>query len=225
MYPSTPRALARTSGRTVATLLLVLGVTACGSDPAISSSKTLGSVTQADAGKLASTTAPTLTVTGMPTQGPAVQLEGEWHADAGLMTVRIYLADFPALFGAAAHLRYDPEGLEMTKLTMADAPRGPSADSATWTARSVGKESPAGRILLGGARVAMHPSPFLPLEGAKVGKELWATAQFRVKKPGTFALTFDPAHQVARGADGKDQVATWTSATITVPDMPLEVKP
>jgi hypothetical protein len=208
-----------------AAALLALGLLpACSNDSAVHATKALGNVTQADAGALADPV-PTLVASAHPDKGPYVELEGEWHADIGMVTARVFIANFPAVYGVAGHLRYDPEGLELAKLTMSDVPKGLASDAQTWTARSVGKEVPAGRILLGGARIALHPHPFLPLEGAKVGRELWATAQFRVKKPGDFKLSFDPDHDVARGVDGKDQAATWGSATVTITQMPKEVAP
>lgn len=193
-------------------------VGACSSQPAVSPPKNAAAKPAADAGSVdvLATAVPIFAATARPA-GTAgyVELEGEWHADRGVAEVRVFVGGFASLFGIAGHFRYDPEALQLVLVDMKPVPIGSASDADTWTARSVGKDSPAGRILMGGARLPLAPSPYLSLAGAKVGRELWMVAEFRVLKAGDWQLGFDPTSQVARGDDGKELPTWWGVATLS----------
>ncbi len=219
-----PRTCARIAASLGVCLLAILAITACTDQAVAGVGKAAGPAQNADAGPLADV-APSAEVLSVQAEkhadkGGYVEMEGVWNEEAASLEVRVYVGGFAALYGLAGHLRYDPEGLELKQLDMKPVPMGPNSDSPTWTARSVGKDVPAGRILMGGARLARKPHIYLPLEGAKVNRELWATAHFRVKQVGDWKLEFDPAQTVTRGSDGKDQPAWWGKATVLVKQLP-----
>lgn len=149
-----------------------------------------------------------------PATGARVDLEGGWDDASKHVRVRLYVAGFANLLGLAGHLRFDPSALKLTALTGAPVPLGPSKDTLTWEARTMAKESPAGRVLLGGARFRKKPNPYVGPEGAVVDRELWVTLEFEVLQPGTHTIAFDPASTTARN-DGNEEVsATWGSGQI-----------
>lgn len=153
--------------------------------------------------------------------GPRVELTGVWHEDVKRLRVSVHIANFPKLIGIAGHLRFDPDALAISDLAVHPVPAGDPDDADTWEPHSIGRESPAGRVLMGGARFRLAPHPYLPLEGAAVDRELWLEADFEIKKPGTHKLAFDPASLVARDHTGKDLAVQWGSAEIKSADAGL----
>ena len=147
--------------------------------------------------------------------GPRVELTGEWDSASQRIRLRLHVASFKNLLGLAGHLTFDPTALRLTSLQGLPVPIGSGSGTSEFTARTLAKEAPAGRILLGGARFRKKASPWKTPEGTAVGREPWATAEFEVLKHGTHAIAFDPATVTARN-DGNEEVkgVTWGSAEV-----------
>lgn len=141
------------------------------------------------------------------TTGPRVELTPTVLAD-GQIEVRVSMRDIGDLFGIAGHLRYDAAALELIA-----SKAHPVLAGNGWEPRTLLHAKP-GRLLLGAARVRVGGSPFSPLEGAKVGNQLWATLTFRKKTAGETQLSFDPAHALARAADYGVVPVQWQGLTI-----------
>ncbi len=146
------------------------------------------------------------TATGA-TSGARVELAPTLLAD-GTLEVRVLIRDVDDLFGLAAHLRYDAAALELVS-----SKGHPVLGGSGWEPRTLVHARP-GRLLLGGARVRVGGSPYAQLQGAKVGNQLWATLVFRKIGAGPTALSFDPAHLLARAADYSVVALQWQGLTI-----------
>jgi hypothetical protein len=169
--------------------------------------------TGADDGSIGNGTLPTFQASS-PATGARVDLEGAWDDATQHVRVRLYIAGFANVLGLAGHLRFDPAVLKLVTLTGSPVPLGPAKDALTWEARTMAKESPAGRVLLGGARFRKKPNPYVGPEGAVVDRELWVTLEFEVLQSGTHTIAFDPGSTTARN-DGNEEVsATWGSGQI-----------
>lgn len=200
--------------------LCVSSLAACTEEAVAVKGSTAGAAVKgADAGVGAGE--PTVAVSARQGKDGYVEFEGEWQPAESRLEVRVAIGQFTDLFGIAGHLRYDPEVLQLLDLTPKDVPAGPS--KVEFLPRTVAKESPVGRILLGGARVPKSVGMQYQPEGAKVNREIWLVAHFRVIKAGTTVLQFDPASVVARGPDGTDRPAEWGQLTVTAATVP-EVK-
>ena len=187
--------------------LVLAAVSGCGDDgtkPAAGGADA-ASAASADVGDLPPL--PTFTAAA-DASGPRVRLEGGVQSD-GQIAVDVVLRDFQDLYGIAGHLRYDPAGLELVSLV-----GQPILGGAGYVGRVLASDSPAGRILLGGARIRTSGDPWEAKAGAALGKQLWATAVFRVRTPGTYALTFDPDSTLARQGDYTRVEPSWQGATI-----------
>lgn len=165
----------------------------------------------ADAGAVdgAGAASTTAVVTGAAT-GPRVGLEATvFEADAAVeIEVRVLLLDIPDLFGAASHLRFDPTALELIEAKEHAVLAGDG-----WAPRALVKGG-KDRVLLGAARVREGGSPYSPLQGAKVGKQVWATLRFRVIGALPTTLAFDPARTLARSADYAPLALDWAAVEI-----------
>jgi len=146
------------------------------------------------------------TATGA-TSGARVELAPTLLAD-GTLEVRVLIRDVDDLLGLAAHLRYDAGALELVS-----SKGHPVLGGSGWEPRTLIHVRP-GRVLLGGARVRVGGSPYAPLQGAKVGNQVWATLIFRKVSAGDTALSFDPAHLLARAADYSVVPLQWQGLTI-----------
>ena len=187
--------------------------------PGCSDSQTVGArngVVQSDVtasgGDVASATAPKL-VADPQGKGPAVSLHGEWLPAEKHLRVTVWVHDFTNLLGLAGHLRYDPAALHQAALTATGVPVGDTPDP-LYEVHAIAHDTPAGRILAGGARFASKPSPWLPVTDVAVSSELWLTIDFEVLQPGTHKLSFDPTSVLARSADGNLVQVDWGSANV-----------
>lgn len=129
--------------------------------------------------------------------------------------VQVVLRDFKDLFGVAGHLRYDPAQLELTKLSTDSILEG-----GDYYARSVGVDSPKGRVLLGSTRYfVIGESPFQALEGIDFPKRTWAKLTFRIKLAGTHTIAFDPDSTVAKQSTYEDHAASWHKLIVTATEV------
>ncbi len=198
--------------RAMTMLALLLGL-GCSSGSASAAKK--GAVTAdvvSTPGDIATAGAPTF-VNDPQDKGPAVSFQGTWQDAKQLLHVTVWVHDFPHLVGLAGHMRYDPDALKLVTVTPTGVPVGDTPDP-LYESHAIAKDSPAGRILAGGARFMTKPSMYTPLADIAVSSELWLTLDFQVLKPGSHKLFFDPDTTMARSADGKLVVASWGSATI-----------
>ncbi|MSP90492.1 MAG: hypothetical protein EXR79_01605 [Myxococcales bacterium] len=147
---------------------------------------------------------------------PHFHLEGAWLPESGRLKVVVWIGRFDDVLGVAGHLRFDPAALELAKVEAADVPSG-IAPNTDWEVVGVAKQSPAGRVLLGGARFRKEPSAYAAFAGAEVLREAWAVLEFVPKKAGTTTIAFDSPSIVARDSEGKDVAVTANPATVTVP--------
>ncbi len=162
---------------------------------------------QSDSGSIDVTGEPgwTATIDGA-TSGARVGLTVEGPDDTGAFTLRVTLRDIPDLFGIATHLRYDAKTVELV-----DASEHAVLAGDGWAPRVLVKPVPD-RVLLGAARIREGGSPYSPLEGAKVGNQLWATLQFRLLDGATeTTIDFDPARSIARSAGYEPLALDWAS--------------
>lgn len=166
----------------------------------------------ASGGDIASAKTPTL-VADPQGAGPAVSLHGEWLPAEKHLRVTVWVHDFKNLLGLAGHLRYDPAALHQVALTATGVPVGDTPDP-LYEVHAIAHDTPAGRILAGGARFASKPSPWLPVSDVAVSSELWLTIDFEVLQPGTHKLFFDPNSVLARSADGALVQVDWGSANV-----------
>ena len=193
-----------------------VAVAPAGPDAAARADTADAAVAGVDAPAPAATVEP-VTFAGGPEPGtPHFHLEGAWLPASGRLKVVVWIGRFDDVIGVAGHLRFDPAALELVKVEAADVPNGitPNKD---WEAVGVAKQSPAGRVLLGGARFRKEPSAYAAFDGAEVLREAWAVLEFVPKKVGTTTLAFDPPSIVARDSEGKDVAVTANLATVTVP--------
>lgn len=149
-----------------------------------------------------------------PASGARVTVEATAGEANHRVHLRYYLESFADLLGIAGHLRFDPAALRVVALEAKPVPAGASEDAEFWQPFSIARESPAGRLLLGGARFRHKPHPYAPFEGAVVGRELWLDLELEVVQPGTHVVAFDPASLVARTAAAKDIAVHWPTVRI-----------
>ncbi len=204
------------SAMTCMAMVLVVALTGClrsvGGDE-LDAAQTLAPVADAgvvadDAGQTAELGAPATTIAStQPEMGPRVVLVAEVKDDS--VVVRVTLASFKELVGIASHLRYDPKGLRLTKVEEHKVLQSPGFSS-----RTVVRESPAGRVLMGAARYRIDTRPWDPPEGTTVGHQLWATLYFDVLSAGSHRLHFDPAGTLVKDASYVDIKASWGELTI-----------
>ncbi|MEY3013944.1 MAG: hypothetical protein RIT45_2679 [Pseudomonadota bacterium] len=190
---------------------LLVGVLAgCGADDESTSGGAAAADVQSDTSVTDVAGEPTWTVTlSGATTGPRVAMAVDGPDDAGTFTLRVTLRDIPDLFGIATHLRYDP-----TQVELVDAKEHAVLAGDGWAPRVLLKPVPE-RVLLGAARIREGGSPYSPLEGAKVGNQLWATLQFRLLDAATSAtIDFDPARSIARSAGYEVLTLDWASVQL-----------
>lgn len=167
-----------------------------------------------DTSPVAAEPAPQLTAVGGSSAGGAVQATGAWLAETQRIRVEVAIAGFSDLFGIAGHLHYDPEVLHLELLQGYAVPLGVAKNTSDYTPRAVAKESPPGRILLGGARFSNVPSPFDTPAGVKVDREVWLVLEFSVLQRVATGITFDPDSLVVRSGAYADVATDWGSLTI-----------
>ncbi len=193
----------------VAAAALALALVACGEDPPAQGSADAGAVGQNGDAQLnsAADTPVFLAVGGTATTG-AVAISGSW-TDTQRVHIEVAINDFADLFGIAGHLHYDPAVLQLASLQANGVPLGADNNTTDYLPRAVAKESPTGRILLGGARFSKLPSPFDTPTGAKVSHEVWLILEFTVLQKTATTLDFDPNSLVARNGAYTDVPTDW----------------
>lgn len=186
-------------------------VTACGEE--IAAGPLLeADVEQADAaGEIQQTagTSPTLLSVGATATTGAIEVNGTWLPESRHIKVQVSVAHFADLFGVAGHLHYDPEILQLTALQAIGVPMGKKGAGFDYTPKAMAKESPVGRLLVGGARIVNQPSPFYPQEGIAVERETWLVLEFAVLAEKSTKIAFDPGTLVVKTGDYKDLQADW----------------
>ena len=193
-----------------AVTLLTLLLAACGEDVATQGAADGESAgTDADAQLASGDEVPVfLSIGGTSTTG-SVTIAGSW-TDAHHVRVEVAIANFADLFGISGHLHYDPAVLQLTALQGNAVPLGVTKSTSDYTPRAVAKESPTGRILLGGARFSNIPSPFDTPTGVKVDREVWLILDFVVlAQVHQTTLAFDPNTLVVRNGAYVDVPTDW----------------
>jgi hypothetical protein len=152
---------------------------------------------------------PTRVISTQPTKGARVTLDHEL-ADDDQIVVKVTIRSFDNLYGIAAHLRYDAKALELVAIKGHDV-----LNNFSHSSRTVAKESPSGRLLLGAARFLNNSKPWSTLQGASVDSELWATLRFAVHVEGEHVVSFDPARSFAKDSKYVDVATKWGELRIT----------
>ncbi len=154
-----------------------------------------------------------LAVGGTATTG-AVTIAGS-SPDGAHVHVEIAINNFADLFGIAGHLHYDPAVLQLTAQQANGVPVGADNNLTDYKPRTVAKESPTGRILMGGARFSNVPTPFDTPTGAKVTREVWLVLDFNVLQKTPTSLAFDPNTLVVRNGAYTDVPTDWGQLQIS----------
>ena len=149
--------------------------------------------------------------------GGYAEISGQWDAKSQRLKVAVWVGSIKDLLGIAAHLRYDPKALQLTKLELQSIAEMGDAGPGVWQSRGIAKDGPPGRILLGSARFRTAIAPFLFPEGAAVEREKWVALEFAVLTTGETKLRFDPPSQLARSGEGTALQLQWLDATVKVP--------
>lgn len=150
-------------------------------------------------------------------KGGYVEISGGWDPAAKRLKAWVWVGDVADLLGIAAHLRYDPAKLQLTKLELLPLAELGDDNPGVWSSRGVAKDAPAGRILLGSARFRNQIAPFVYPAGAAVQREKWVALEFAVLAAGESKLWFDPPSKLARQGDGKALQLEWLDAQVQVP--------
>lgn len=197
-------------------VLLGLGLVACGEDaPVQSSADATGTSAGEDVQVAVNPVVPVfLPVGGTATTG-AVSIDGSWVDDH--IRVEVAVNHFADLFGIAGHLHYDPAVLQITSSQANAVPLGDKKDTSDYKPRGTAKESPTGRILLGGARFSNVPSPFDTPSGVKLTRETWLVLEFHVLQKVKTVIAFDPNSLVARNGSYTEVPTDWGQLTIDWP--------
>ncbi len=149
--------------------------------------------------------------------GGYAEISGQWDAASKRLKVSVWVGSIKDLLGMAAHLRYDPKALQLTKLELQSIAEVGDDAPGVWQSRGIAKDAPLGRILLGSARFRSTIAPFLFPQGAQVDREKWVVLEFAVLEHGQTKLWFDPPSQLARSGEGTALSLQWLGATVTVP--------
>lgn len=166
----------------------------------------------------AAATGPVPTISGAPHgKGGYVEIAGGWDPAAKRLKVWVWVGDVADLLGLAAHLRYDPAKLQLTKLELLPIAELGEDNPGVWSSRGVAKDAPLGRIMLGSARFRNQIAPFVYPTGAAVQRDKWVALEFAVLAAGETQLWFDPPSRLARQGDGKALQLQWMDATVQVP--------
>ena len=142
-------------------------------------------------------------VSTQPEQGARVTLDHEL-VDGDQVVLKVRIRSFDNLYGIAAHLSYDPKTLELVAIQGHDV-----LNNFSHSSRTIAKDSPAGRILLGAARFRNSSQPWSTLQGATVDNQLWATLRFAVQADGEHVVSFDPARSFAKDSKYQDVATQW----------------
>ena len=216
---SSPTALSSRANLAALLCVLVVAASACTrltSDTAVAgpgipvtAAADVGIVGEQDAGAGADVSlGPSTTVEStQPTSGPRVTLAHKFVGEQ--VVVQVTLNSFADLVGLAGHLRYDPKGLRLATVN-----EHPVLASKGFDSRTVVRESPAGRVLLGAARFRIDTRPWDPPEGAAIGQQLLATLTFDVLAAGSHRIYFDPDHALAKSAAYEDIDPAWGELTV-----------
>lgn len=161
---------------------------------------------------------PVPTVTG-PGHGKGgyVEISGGWDAASKRLKVWVWVGDVADLLGIAAHLRYEPAKLQLTKLELLPLAELGEDNPGVWSSRGIAKDAPAGRIMLGSARFRNQIAPYVYPMGAAVQRDKWVALEFAVLGAGETKLWFDTPSKLARQGDGKAVKLEWLDAQVSVP--------
>lgn len=160
---------------------------------------------------------PAPTIVGEPHKAdPYVEMAGEWDANTRHVVVTVWIGGIKNLLGIAAHLRYDPEALQLVKGEVLAVAQGKGIPGSNKT-RAVYNDALPGRVLLGSARFATNPLPWTAPTGAAVSREAWVKLEFAPLKAGATTLGFDPHTTLLRSDDGTEIQAEWHGASVDVP--------
>lgn len=163
---------------------------------------------EADAGDVDVGPGPGTTVASeQPTSGARVTLTHRLVGEQ--VVVDVVLNSFADLVGLSGHLRYDPKGLQLEKVVEHSALKSKGFDS-----RTVARESPAGRVLLGVARFRIDTRPWDPPEGVAVGQQVLVTMTFNILAEGSHRIHFDSEHALAKNASYEDINPAWGELTV-----------
>jgi len=116
-------------------------------------------------------------------------------APTGLLTVDVTLTGFKDLYGVAGHLHYDPAHLELVNIEGKSPLVEGSYDNPT-----VARKSPAGRVLLGTARLQKKTGKGqlqAPTGIDLAGTALWARLTFKPLAAGSSRVEFAPGDRGA----------------------------
>ncbi len=198
-----------------AALLAMLMLAACGEDvPTQGAGDAESTGGDIDAQVAASGTGPVFLATGGTATTGAVAIAGSW-TDTQRVHVEVAINNFSDLFGISGHLHYDPAVLQLTALQASAVPLGAAKNTSDYTPKAVAKESPTGRILLGGARFSNIPTPFDTPTGVAVTHEMWLVLEFSVLQKVSTSLAFDPNTLVVRNGAYTDVPTDWGKLQIS----------
>ena len=161
--------------------------------------------------------APTLLAVGATSTTGAVAVTGTWAADTQHIAVEVAVSQFKDLFGIAGHLHYDPAVLQLVASKAIGVPLGKAGKPLGYTPKAVLRDSPVGRLLVGGARVINAPSPYEGVEGVAVDREVWLQLEFAVLQKKPTQVAFDPTTLVAKTGTYTDIQADWGHLEISWP--------
>ncbi len=147
---------------------------------------------------------------------PYVEMAGVWEPSSRHVVVTVWIGGIKNLLGLAAHLRYDPEALQLVKGEVLAVAQGKGVPGANKT-RAVYNDAMPGRVILGSARFATNPLPWIAPTGAAVTREAWVKLEFAPLRAGASTLGFDPRSTLLRSEDGTEVAAEWHGAKIDVP--------
>lgn len=200
-------------GRLPFLLGVLLTAAACSEDAAVTlQGNTADAVAGTDVYVVANP--PVVTNAAVPT-GPYAHVTGQWQSDRNRLVVEVRVGGSVDIVGLAGQLTWDPAVLRLESTVVND---DLLVDDATnWSQRSLVKETPAGRLLLGSARFRTTSSPWLQVESVRITNAKWLTLTYDVLGKGNTAITFDPATTVVRNELGAQQKLTWTAAQVAVP--------
>ena len=140
--------------------------------------------------------------------GPRVELQPT-KTGADTFELRLVLRDFSDLFGVAGHLRYDPKNLSLQSIE-----KHKVLDDGAFDSKTVAADSPKGRVLLGATRFRTTGSPFSPLLGAKVGKQVWVTMKFKVLQSGEHTIAWDDSASMVKTSKYEDVETDFATVTV-----------
>jgi hypothetical protein len=194
-------------------LAVLLAASACSEDAAVTLQ---GNSADAAAGTDVYVVAnpPVLTNAAVPT-GPYAHVSGQWQGDRNRLVVEVRVGGSVDVVGLAGQLTWDPAVLRLESTAVNDELL--VDDPSIWSQRSLVKETPAGRLLLGSARFRTTSSPWLQVESFRITNAKWLTLTYEVLGKGDTAIAFDPTTTVVRNELGAQQKLTWTAVQVAVP--------